>query len=172
MNPQEDFNAMMAFALEATLQAGQGIAPPPAPAVIVAVATTPQQVVRMTITSCRPPVPPGTPSSYAGPLLDALRHGGSAATTDAGCRTAIDGALADFPPDIRTYVAHNNGRFPPSGTHMVGREAMEVVASTFARRMMRPILMDQVSRLQTTHCTPAALDAILSGLGEIAYLNV
>ena len=55
---------------------------------------------------------------------------------------------------------------------MVGREAMEVVASTFARRMMRPMLMDQVSRLQTTHCTPAALDAILSGLGEIAYLNV
>ena len=167
---QPTYNDLFAMAQ----QAAAGAVPPAAPAapiIVAPVASTPAQIVRLTITACRPPVPPGTPSSYGGLLLQATRHGGSAATSDAGCRVAIDQALAEFPVEIRAYVTAHNGSFPPAGTHVVGREAIEVVAAMFARRIMRPILMDQVTRHQTTPCTAAALDLILQGLGESAYLN-
>lgn len=169
--PAADFTDMMANALLAVQNAGAAPVAAAAPVIVAPVASTPQQVVRTTIAACRPPVPAGAPPRYAGLLLDAICHGGSAATADAGCRAAIDGALADFPPEIRAYVKTHNGHFPPAGTHIVGREAIEVVAIAFARRIMRPILIDQVSRMQTTTCTPAALDAILAGLGEAAYIN-
>ena len=170
---EDDYTAMMAMALQVVMQAGATAPPAPAavPIFVAPVASTPQQVVRNIIAACRPPVPAGAPPRYAGLLLNAVRHGGSAATADGPCRSSIDGALADFPREIRDYVAAHDGHFPPAGIHIVGREAIDVIAVGFARRIMRPILMDQVTRSQLTQCTPAALDAILAGLGESAYLN-
>ena len=158
--PAADFTDMMANALLAVQNAGAAPVAAAAPVIVAPVASTPQQVVRTTIAACRPPVPAGAPPRYAGLLLDAICHGGSAATADAGCRAAIDGALADFPPEIRAYVKTHNGHFPPAGTHIVGREAIEVVAIAFA------LITDiDTPRNGLIRVVPQNLNALLASFG-------
>ena len=159
---------IMTMAQNAAQTLNQGAPLVPAPA--AAAPPTPQICVRQAITECRPFVPPGSPPRYGGALLAAVQNGGSAAVNNTGLRIGIDTALAEFPPEIRAYLVANNGNFPQAGTHLIGRECIEALANSFARRIVRPILMDKLETLQGSKCLPETLDAILRGLGDKTYI--
>ena len=162
---ENELAQIMAMAQSAHNQAAATFAP--APATALAAPLTPQICVRQTITECRPFAAPGAPPRcYGGALLAVIQNGGSAAVNNTGLRIGIDAAIAEFPPEIRAFLTANNGHFPQAGNHLIGRECIQVIADSFARRIMRPILMDKLETLQGAKCLPETLDAILKGLGD------